>query len=246
MKRRLKLIVLLTSITTIILLIAHILNNPYFVYANTDNISISTDPEGVLFDADNIKPGDTFERHLTVRNDGEFDFFYQSESKKVNGSDSLYEQLELSVYDSDGANLYEGKLSGFDGFEPRFLESGTEEELTFVAEFPPESGNEFQGLETMFVILFYAEGDMPEQNDEDQEEDPTDADNDKDEEQSSNDESDKDDEHSASVGNDEDQAVKGGSVLPQTGEELPLGYYIIGGLLVVLGVTIYLLRKKRA
>src|SRR5690625_4376887 len=130
MKRKFKLIVFLTSITMIALLISHILNNPYFAYATTDNISITTDPEGLLFDATNIKPGDTFERQLTVRNDGEFDFYYQTESKKVSGSDLLYEQLDLSIWDSEGINLYEGKLADFQGFETRFLKSGTREEIT--------------------------------------------------------------------------------------------------------------------
>ena len=75
--------------------VAHIFNNPYFIYATTDKISISTNPQGVLFDATNIKPGDKFERKLTVKNEGELDFYYQSESKKVSGSDKLFNQLLL-------------------------------------------------------------------------------------------------------------------------------------------------------
>ena len=47
-------------------------------------------------------------------------------------------------------------MAGFKGFEARFLPSFEDEELTFIAEFPEESGNEFQGLETQFAIIFFA------------------------------------------------------------------------------------------
>lgn len=239
MKRNFKIILYLTSLTVLIMFVAHIFNNPYFIYANTDKISISTNPQGVLFDATNIKPGDKFERKLTVKNEGELDFYYQSESKKVSGSDKLFNQLLLEVFDSEGNNLYEGSLAGFKGFEARFLPSFEDEELTFIAEFPEESGNEFQGLETQFAIIFFAES-FGENDDEDEQ---------KDEDGQDKDEQDKSDEQSKdgpdSDDSSKDEQVKGDSTLPKTGEELPLIYYLVGLSLIILGITIYFFKRKQ-
>ncbi|GAA0466988.1 hypothetical protein GCM10008935_23670 [Alkalibacillus silvisoli] len=170
-------------------------------------LSISTIPSEVLFDVTNIKPGDTFTRTSTLINDGELDFYYQTEAIQTEGSEKLFNQLELVVYDSEENIIFDGQLADFEGFEPKMLASGEEEEITYLAEFPWESGNEFQGLETEFNIVTWADAEPIE------------------------------------PGTPSEDAVAGG-ILPQTGEEIPYFYYIIGGLIVLTGVALYLTKRK--
>ncbi|WP_261133659.1 TasA family protein [Bacillus sp. Marseille-Q3570] len=120
-------------------------------------IDIATSPTNILFDFSNIKPGDVIERKISIQNNGNNDFTYNTKAEFKSGSELLYNQLNLQVNDSKGS-LYKGKLSEFKGFDPRNLAQKSQEDITFSVEFPWESGNEFQGLETEFIIEFYAEG----------------------------------------------------------------------------------------
>ncbi|MFV8826778.1 LPXTG cell wall anchor domain-containing protein [Alkalihalobacterium sp. APHAB7] len=123
-------------------------------------VNLSTSPTSYLFDISNMKPGDSIARELTVINSGNRDYYYQSKAKQTAGSEMLYKQLQLYVSTSE-KTLFEGSLADFIGFEPRFLEKGTEEDIQFWVEFPWESGNEFQGLATAFEIKLWAEGSAP-------------------------------------------------------------------------------------
>ncbi|OLO38834.1 hypothetical protein BTR23_11285 [Alkalihalophilus pseudofirmus] len=120
-------------------------------------VNLSTSPTSYLFDISNMKPGDSIARELTVINSGNRDYYYQSKANQTAGSEMLYKQLQLYVSTSE-KTLFEGSLADFAGFEPRFLEKGTEEDIQFLVEFPWESGNEFQGLATEFEIKLWAEG----------------------------------------------------------------------------------------
>ncbi len=173
-----------------------------------NQISISVSPSDMLFDVDNIKPGDIFERTSVIKNDGRQDYYYQSAANQLSGSEKLYNQLDLTVLDAGEEVLYEGNLSDFDGFSPRFLGSGEEEEITYLAEFPWESGNEYQGLETDFSIVMWADAEPIE------------------------------------PGEPNEDSIVGG-LLPQTGEEVPWTYYVIGIALIVLGGTALLWKQKR-
>ncbi|RSK26413.1 LPXTG cell wall anchor domain-containing protein [Bacillus sp. HMF5848] len=119
-------------------------------------IDIETAPTNRLFDIKNIKPGDWAIRTLTIENKGNRNFEYNMRVEKESGSDLFYDTLLLEVSD-DSSLLYKGKLSGFQGFKSRELAMFTSEDLTFRVDFPFESGNEYQGLETAVLFKFTAE-----------------------------------------------------------------------------------------
>ncbi|PKR77199.1 hypothetical protein CEY16_10690 [Halalkalibacillus sediminis] len=174
-----------------------------------DSVSLITSPTEVLFDITNMKPGDRVERNISINNDGAKDYYYQSKAEQTSGSKKLYNEFQLTVI-NDGETLFEGSLGDFFGFEPRQLASGESEELLFVAEFPYESGNEFQGLEMDFLIEIWADGEPIEP-----------------------------------VVSDNSDKPSFNGFLPQTGEESSIIYFIIGGLAIALGGTIYFKARRK-
>ncbi|WP_066298290.1 LPXTG cell wall anchor domain-containing protein [Bacillus sp. FJAT-29937] len=130
---------------------------PLTIYANENNQSgIIISPDKYLFDLSNIKPGDTAARILTIQNREKTDFTYISKAQFLKGSEKLYKEFLLKVWDSKEV-LYNGKLSDFDGFKPRHLPSKSQEDLRFEVTFPYELGNEFQGLAFDFELRFIME-----------------------------------------------------------------------------------------
>lgn len=144
----------------IILIIIGYLTFAYFpqnAAANeTDEHKINLSPDKYLFDLTNIKPGDTAARILTIQNREDTNFTYISKSKFLSGSEKLYNEFLLKVWDTKEV-LYSGKLSEFDGFKPRHLPSKSQEDLKFEVTFPYELGNEFQGLAFDFELRFVIE-----------------------------------------------------------------------------------------
>ncbi|MGP4070927.1 LPXTG cell wall anchor domain-containing protein [Piscibacillus sp. B03] len=222
------------------------------IYADSEDISISTTPEQVLFDVTNIKPGDWFEREVVIENDGEKDFVYYIDSRMISGSEKLYNHMNFKIEDSNGEILYEGKLGDYKGLEYRELTAGEKEDLLLVAEFPPESGNEFQGLETNFSIRILARAEPIEVPDdvEDLPDEPEESDNqDKPKEDDSDEQAGRDKGDSGGSDNEEatsEEQVKGDQELPQTGEEIPYLFYIIGGLFLVSGTILFLITRRIA
>jgi hypothetical protein len=129
-----------------------------FSAVNNEEIDMSIDAQKVLFDISNSKPGDSFERVLTVQNNQNESFDYNADSNFTEGSKDFYEQLLLKVEDVNGTVLYEGLLSEFSKFASRPLAGGEKEELFFTIKVPEELGNEFQGVFADFQIKLYAEG----------------------------------------------------------------------------------------
>lgn len=123
----------------------------------TNEVDISTSPNGVFFQVDNMKPGDWTTKTIKVQNQGLKDFQYTMSSELKSGSDQLYNALMMTVSDAKGV-LYEGTVSGFKGFDGHKLASSEEEGLTFKIEFPEHLGNEFQGLMSEVKFTFQAEG----------------------------------------------------------------------------------------
>jgi LPXTG-motif cell wall-anchored protein len=120
-------------------------------------VDIATSPTKVLFDVDNMKPGDSATRSITISNKGQQDFDYTMSTDLKAGSKKLYQELNLKVSDSEG-ELFNGKLDGFKGFEARTLVQSASEDLTFTVEFPAHLGNDFQGLATEVEFKFYVQG----------------------------------------------------------------------------------------
>ena len=131
-----------------------------FVEKNTSavekELEINTTPNGILFNVENLKPGDWIPRNLTIKNDGKKDFKYTSKIGKSKSVKGLFEELELEVK-KDTKVLYEGKFKDFKGFSPRELARGTEETLLFQVTMPEHLGNEFQNSAAEVEIIFLAE-----------------------------------------------------------------------------------------
>ncbi|GAB3056830.1 LPXTG cell wall anchor domain-containing protein [Virgibacillus ainsalahensis] len=127
-----------------------------------EEIKINILPENVLFDVSNMKPGDWAPRTVVIQNDGMKEFEYVTSLRNDSNSNKLFNELLLEVRDEQG-ELYDGKLADFDELPPRILDNGTEEELEFTVRFPEHLGNDFQGLDAQFALLFSARGEMEEE-----------------------------------------------------------------------------------
>lgn len=119
-------------------------------------IDIALSPVKILFEIDNMKPGDWADRTLTVLNSGTQDFTYASSIHLKAGSEKLYKELYLIVSDAD-KELFNGKLDNFKGLEQRGLAKSTQENLYYTIEFPSHLGNDFQGLSSEVVFSFYVD-----------------------------------------------------------------------------------------
>ncbi|MCS0655691.1 LPXTG cell wall anchor domain-containing protein [Cytobacillus firmus] len=116
-----------------------------------------------LFNLSNMKPGDWVTRNLTIQNRGNNNFTYKTESKFTNGSEKLYNEFQLKIWDSNGL-IFNDKLHKFKGLNPRNLQAGKQEDLKFEVKFPYELGNEFQNLGFDFELRFIIEESNPEPN----------------------------------------------------------------------------------
>jgi LPXTG-motif cell wall-anchored protein len=121
-------------------------------------IDIVTTPEKVLFNVNNMKPGDWAERVLEISNGGKEDFSYIISSKLKSGDKKLYNELKLKITSEDNNELFNGTLGQFDKLDPREVKTTDKEKLIFQVNFPAELGNEFQGLTCEVEIKIYAEG----------------------------------------------------------------------------------------
>ncbi|MCU1807644.1 CalY family protein [Cytobacillus firmus] len=124
--------------------------------AEKREIDINTTPHGIMFNVENLKPGDWMPRNITIKNDGKQNFKYTSKIGKSKSIKGLFEELELEVK-KDTKMLYKGKLKDFKGFSPRELAKGTEETLFFQVTMPEHLGNEFQNSVAEVEIIFLAE-----------------------------------------------------------------------------------------
>ncbi|MGR9048695.1 TasA family protein [Halobacillus faecis] len=189
---------------------------------NASEIDLSTSHERII-DIENFKPGDYAVRTFALNNNGTEKLQYTVTSSRKSGSEKLYDQLAFTLA-IEGEEVFSGYLPDFEKISGRKLEANGSNEMTLKIEFPYESGNEFQGLATEIVFTFFAEGDVPPVSIPDE-------------------------------GTDSPQRQTGqqvvpseGGVLPQTGEESPFHYYLVGGLLLTLGTFLYIrsfLRKKQ-
>ncbi len=195
-----------------------------FIYPNNSvsgetnsnsKIDIGISPSEYLFDVDNMKPGDWAPRTIVIQNKGLNEFNYYTTLQNDSGSEKLFNELLLEISDSNG-EIYSGNLADFKELSPRTLAPSSEEELTFTIRFPEKLGNEFQGLSVNFSLIFSAEGDN---NDTDQE-------------------------TSGGVIGGDDNFQSGGSKLPVTATNM-FTYLLIGGALIVTGGIVFLLYRIR-
>ncbi|MEH7342882.1 LPXTG cell wall anchor domain-containing protein [Bacillus sp. JJ1532] len=245
---------------------------PINIQASTNQQpNIETKPDNYLFNVKNMSPGDWAIRNLTIQNRGESDFTYNSESYYKAGSRKLYNEFLLKVWDSKEV-LYSGKLSDFDGFEPRLLPSKSQEDIKFEVTFPYELGNEFQGLAFEFELRFVMEntGHSPNPNPDpnpNQDSDPTtdpdpiddnaappttspETESDQENDQNNNIENPAAEEDTAmpipirSIPFEElDAPIEKGQILPSTATNM-YNYLLIGVLLMTAGAAVFFYIKK--
>lgn len=183
-------------------------------------ITIDVLPGEVLFDVDNMKPGDWAPRTVVIQNNGLMEFNYTTTLKPNGKSMKLFNELLLEIKDSNG-ELYNGKLADFKELDPSNLKSSSEEEIHYTVRFPSHLGNDFQGLDAKFTLIFSAKGE----------------DNAKDEKALS----------STIAGNDGPGGSSGtssGSVLPTTAAGM-FNFILIGTLLLAGGGLLVLYNRKR-
>ena len=190
--------------------------------AAEDRISLDVLPEDILFQVEDMKPGDWAPRTTVVQNNGQEDFFY-SMYIESEGTDKLFNELLLEITVSETV-LYNGKLADFKSLEERNLEPGGEEELEVTIRFPGELGNDFQGLNSVFSFIFTADSQI----------DDTSV------------------EVGGFVGSDDDSSIPGsagtstggGGVLPDTATNIFL-FLILGAVILLNGILLYTYHKRR-
>lgn len=156
MKIQLKVVIQLVALCIVTMLIFNNFIQKTEADDKVSKVNLSLSPKKQLFKVKNMKPGDWMPRTLLIQNTGEHDLEYQIAAKHKAGSKKLYNQLLITVSINDHT-LYVGKLSELERLENRRLFQSEKEELLFTVEFPPESGNEYQGLKTEIVLTFSAE-----------------------------------------------------------------------------------------
>ena len=148
---------------------------PYYTWAQEQNNAhpcrVALDPDDSLFELENMNPGDSTTKTVTVTKTGTssanlymtWDFI--SGDPTIGQEGSLFEQLIL-VISYKGEELYRGPMINgpqagtpsalTDALYIAFLEHGDELELDFTVILPgPETGNEFQGSSLVTKIVFY-------------------------------------------------------------------------------------------
>ncbi|GAB3804978.1 hypothetical protein [Virgibacillus kimchii] len=217
---------LLSIIVALLIGLSPSLNKPV---AADEEISIGVSPEDTLFQVENMKPGDWAPRTVTVENRGAQDFSYIMHMENEE-SDKLFRELLLEITAS-GTALYDGKLADFENLEERFLEQGEQEELELTIRFPEELGNEYQGLNTAFTIIFTANSTQEEAAVELPGFIGSDA-------------TPSSDSEASSAGGSSGSSSGIGGTLPQTATNIFL-FLILGGVLLVNGLLLYKYNQYR-
>lgn len=124
-------------------------------------LAISSDRRAmavVVFD--DLVPGDSMDRTITIQNTGSLAFRY-TVAASATASTVLWtdtsDGLQLTVETTGGALLYAGPLSGLTALPgPTVLAPGTTETLRYSFRFPTSAPNAFQGLLQDLTLVFDA------------------------------------------------------------------------------------------
>lgn len=135
---------------------------PQYTFASdivitNDDLGIDVNTQDAMFKVKNMAPGFTDNARITVINNGEHDFSYTLSTVLNNDDRMLFDGLLVEVKDSSGSVRYRGVMSGLE----QALELGTiapdqQEDYTIKINFPPESGNEYQGKTANVDFVFSA------------------------------------------------------------------------------------------
>ena len=115
---------------------------------------------GALFSEMDIKPGDSVNKTLSIKNESDESLNIKLSSEKNNGTDDiLAERITIIIYD-DGTILYSGNFLEFLG---QNIDLGSiSQDQTKVFEihtaFPIDSGNVYQDKRVNFTLMLYLQG----------------------------------------------------------------------------------------
>ena len=154
---------------------------PYYTWAQEQNSGhpcrVALDPDDTLFELENMNPGDSTTKTVTVTKTGSsaaqlyFAWEYMEGDPELGEEGSLFDQLNM-VITSDGTELFSGKMSDwkYDRENPSIndtinlteklgmtaIRQGEEITLLFEVHLPgPETGNEFQGSTVTARLVFF-------------------------------------------------------------------------------------------
>ena len=122
-----------------------------------EKIVISTSPESSFIYFENMAPGDSTTKTLTVNNDGNVDFSYSLSATKEAGDKGLYDQLLVTIK-AEEEQIFEGNLNDLDKVNIGDIKSFKKEDITFLVELPKYVGNEVKGKSTTVGIKLSATG----------------------------------------------------------------------------------------
>lgn len=130
---------------------------------NIIDISGTFSETNQLFDLENIKPGDWADRELTISNKRDNEINYDIEIEYEDGSRMFYDELFIEIKSTDEQLFYD-KLTNFTTIKDLTLAANEDETLKMQLTFPPELGNEFQGLTTKATITIISHDDNDEES----------------------------------------------------------------------------------
>ena len=123
-----------------------------------DSFGISLLQDGPLFHMEDFAPGDSGNASVTVKNIGDFPFFFTIDSKKDSGDELLFKNLMITIKNNDGTlSYYSGPLSELEKVDLGSILQGGEKQLNLSIYFPVELGNEFQGKTLSMAFVFTAD-----------------------------------------------------------------------------------------
>jgi LPXTG-motif cell wall-anchored protein len=184
-------------------------------------LDISTFPQDTFIEMNNLKPGDSVISSIKIKNDGNVDFIYNGRSSLKEGSEKYYNQLLLTITDSQNKVLFDGLVKDFKFFDSRKINYSSSDNLKIIMKVP-DLGNEYQELFATILFTFFVEGENPSDPPGDNEP-PT-------------------DDHEPPGTN--KQPSKDTGSLPQTGEDNPI-FIILSGLFISMaGIALLLIKKS--
>ncbi len=198
------------------------------------------DPDEPLFTEENMAPGHSATAVVTAKNEGSKKFNLTVSASKIDGSDLLFEGLQVQIAGPGGAPLYySGAMNGINAIPIGSIPAQGAMDLVFTVCFPCSAENEYQAASLKMNWIFNATweetgGGGGGGDDEGYEE----------EEYSYH--------YPESPGGREEQGLvvypeRPGLTpgMPQTGVEGPALYYLVGGLTLLVGTQLLRRSKRR-
>jgi LPXTG-motif cell wall-anchored protein len=227
-------------------------------------LDISTFPQDTFIEMNNLKPGDSVISSIKIKNDGNVDFIYNGRSSLKEGSEEYYNQLLLTITDSQNKVLFDGLVKNFKFFDSRRISYSSSDNLKITMKVP-DLGNEYQELFATILFTFFVEGENPPDDgdppDPPDDGDPPDPPDDGDPPDPPDDNEPPTDDNEPPGTNEPpntneppsnnptptkpaDSPSKDTGSLPQTGEENPLFIIMFGLFISLAGLSLLLIKKS--